>query len=231
MDAIDNSAEDLDLSFGPQADADSPSCPASEGGGSNQVKLHPLALAQAGAALATPGGGEVQDVRRDLFAQAFESLDMASATATPVGGIPDPRRHSLTAHYRQLAKSLLAAGPAGEALVIAATGGGGSNGAAGSTPLADPAGAATPGAFVIQKGAATAAIDEGDDGIGATSVLKPRLIPPGLDAASLPLSTPDLKKASPAVRAGEAPMFYPQCVHALAFMAGYSGYLPILAIC
>jgi hypothetical protein len=58
--------------------------------------------------------------------QHFDTLDQASGTTTPAPAgqlpAPDPRRHSLTAVYRQLAKSLLAAGPAGEALVTAVVG-------------------------------------------------------------------------------------------------------------
>lgn len=76
--------------------------------------------------------------------QAFNELDAVSATSSPAGAAPkqgaaaqpvsatkDPRRMSLTAAYRTLAKSLLAAGPAGEAIAAAA--------AAAPEPAAPPA--------------------------------------------------------------------------------------------
>ncbi|KAJ9523592.1 hypothetical protein QJQ45_007333 [Haematococcus lacustris] len=97
LEGIEDGLEELAL-------GESPICPAS-GGGSN--RLTQRAAAAAGAAEddsqstmqdgAVTGAAE-DEIKRDLF--------------------------SLTAAYRQLAKSLLAAGPEGEALVIAATGNG-----------------------------------------------------------------------------------------------------------
>ncbi|GFH16155.1 hypothetical protein HaLaN_12524 [Haematococcus lacustris] len=58
-------------------------------------------------------GAAEDEIKRDLFRQHFGCLDQASGTTTPasIRGLADAGRHSLTAAYRQLAKSLLAAGP------------------------------------------------------------------------------------------------------------------------
>lgn len=75
----------------------------------------------------------------------FNALDdQASAAKPPAGSSgaagtgPDPRRLSLTAAYRQMAQSLLAAGAEGEAAVVAATAAG--------------AGATTPGPGALLGG-------------------------------------------------------------------------------
>ncbi|GFH15833.1 uncharacterized protein HaLaN_12140 [Haematococcus lacustris] len=112
LEGIEDGLEELAL-------GESPICPAS-GGGSN--RLTQRAAAAAGAA-EDDSQSTVQDgavtgaaedaIKRDLFRQHFGCLDQASGTTTPasIRGLADAGRHSLTAAYRQLAKSLLAAGP------------------------------------------------------------------------------------------------------------------------
>ncbi|KAL6755136.1 hypothetical protein V8C86DRAFT_2437065 [Haematococcus lacustris] len=127
LEGIEDGLEELAL-------GESPICPAS-GGGSN--RLTQRAAAAAGAVEddsqstvqdgAVTGAAE-DEIKRDLFSpnkhsyvvpcgvpcrQHFGCLDQASGTTTPasIRGLADAGRHSLTAAYRQLAKSLLAAGP------------------------------------------------------------------------------------------------------------------------